>query len=176
MSHYGVLLRGMNLGKRRLKNEELLACFQELGYPDAKAFLASGNVVVQTTQKPQALEKKVEQGLERLLDYPVPTFIRSASELRQIAERNPFGNRGQQRGKVQVAFLADAPSAAQKKQALALDSAADWLALEGRELYWWPQGGISESELDLKALDRLLGTMTIRTQTTIQRLVEKLLP
>ena len=43
----------------------------------------------------------------------------------------------------------------------------------GRELYWLPRGGISESDLDLKALDAALGPTTIRTKGTIDQIAAK---
>jgi uncharacterized protein (DUF1697 family) len=165
----------MNLGKRRLNNDELVSCFEELGYTGAAAFLASGNVVINTRQKAEALEKKLEPGLERLLSYPVPTFVRTEKQLRDIAAANPFAKRGTQQGKVQVAFLKTAPTATKKMAALALDCEDDWLAIDGQVLFWWPCGGLSKSELDMKALEKVLGPMTIRTHGTIVRLVDKLL-
>ena len=46
MDRYVAFLRGMNLGKnRRIKNPELLAEFERLGFEDVATFRASGNVV-----------------------------------------------------------------------------------------------------------------------------------
>ena len=46
--------------------------------------------------------------------------------------------------------------------------------MEGRELFWLPAGGLSESDLDFKAIDEALGPMTVRTQGTFARLAKKL--
>ena len=51
---------------------------------------------------------------------------------------------------------------------------ADLLAIEGRELYWLPSGGLLESGLDLKAIEKLLGTDTRRTMGTIEQIALKL--
>ena len=53
-------------------------------------------------------------------------------------------------------MLAKKPAAKDRKAALALAGDEDLLAIEARELYWLPSGGISESDLDIKALDRVL--------------------
>lgn len=50
----------------------------------------------------------------------------------------------------------------------------DLLAIEGRELYWLPSGGISESELDLRAIDAALGPGTMRTMGTVEQIAAKL--
>ncbi|MEZ6184494.1 MAG: DUF1697 domain-containing protein [Planctomycetota bacterium] len=168
-------LRGMNLGKRRIKNPELCAAFAAIGCEDVAAFLASGNVVFRAQGKGAALAQRIAEGLEAQLGYPVPTFLRSAKEVRALAAAAPFEEPATPRGKLQVAFLAEPASAAAKRVVRNLQSDADWLTVDGRELYWWPQGGLSQSTLNLEALERALGAFTIRTHATVQRLTAKYL-
>ena len=165
----------MNLGRRRVTNDELVRCFVELGFEGVVAFLASGNVVFDAQGSAAALAKRVEKGLTRSLEYEVPTFVRRAQEVTEIARAVPFARRAGQssRGKVQVALLRTPPSASQRRAVSGFDCDADWLALSDRELFWWPTGGISESELDLNTIERLLGPMTIRTQRTVQRMAQR---
>jgi hypothetical protein len=54
-------------------------------------------------------------------------------------------------------------------------SEEDLLALDGRELYWLPRGGMLESSLDLDAIDALLGRSTRRTKGTIEQIAAKYL-
>jgi uncharacterized protein (DUF1697 family) len=173
---YVAFLRGMNLGRRRIRNDELCACFDALGFGQVSALLASGNVLFASKLRSgPKLEAKVEQGLAEALGYPVPTFVRSAAEVGEIAEHAPFAAsllRGA--GKLQVALLKQAPSAAKRKAALAFAGADDRLALAGRELYWLPRGNMSDSELDVAGLGKLLGGMTIRTHRTLLRLSARL--
>lgn len=49
----------------------------------------------------------------------------------------------------------------------------DRLAVAGRELYWLPHGGLSDSDLDLKALASILGPTTIRTKGTIDQIASR---
>jgi uncharacterized protein (DUF1697 family) len=77
------------------------------------------------------------------------------------------------KGKLQVALLPKKPTAKERKQALSEASDDDRLALEGRELYWLPSGGISDSDLDLKAIEAALGPWTMRTMGTIEQIVAK---
>jgi uncharacterized protein (DUF1697 family) len=60
-----------------------------------------------------------------------------------------------------------------EKELSAIAGDDDLLAIEGRELYWLPSGGMSDSELDLKALAALLGPITIRTKGTIDQIATK---
>ena len=43
MNRYVAFLRGMNLGRRRIKNPELCAAFEDIGFTNVAAYLASGN-------------------------------------------------------------------------------------------------------------------------------------
>ncbi len=57
---------------------------------------------------------------------------------------------------------------------LALATDEDRLAIEGRELFWLPSGGLLESALDLKAIEAIVGVDTRRTKGTIDQIALKL--
>lgn len=177
MSVYVAFLRGMNLGKRRIKNPELCACFEDMGFTGVSAFLASGNVIFDGGGHAEGdLSGRIAAGLEVRLGYAVPTYLRSAAEVTAIAERAPFppDALAGTAGKIQVALLAAPPAAATREAILAGVPPDDRLAFAGRELYWLPKAGMSTSELDTVALDRALGGMTVRTHRTLTRLVPRL--
>jgi len=177
MERYAAFLRGMNLGKRRIKNPELKAEFERLGFAEVATFRASGNVVFELEgREPRArLVERIEEGLLEGLGYDVPVYLRSAAEVVAIASRKPFPAKdvAASKGKLQVTMLRGKPSAAARKKALALSSEEDRLAIEGSELFWLPSGGISESELDLKAIESALGPGTQRTMGTVEQIAAK---
>lgn len=177
MERFVAFLRGMNLGNRRLKNEELRAEFEALGFAAVATFRASGNVIFDSDEgeSEAALTKTIEAGLGKGLGYQVPVFLRSATEVAAIAAREPFPAKlvAASEGKLQVSMLSQKPAAVARKAALALASDEDLLAIEGRELYWLPSGGISESELDLKSIDKALGRGTMRTMGTVEQIAAK---
>jgi uncharacterized protein (DUF1697 family) len=176
VNRYVAFLRGMNLGGRRIRNEELRAEFEALGFAEVACFRASGNVVFETEPADEAaLRERIEAGLGEALGYAVPVFLRDAAELRAVAAREPFDAAAlsASQGKLQIAFLSAAPGGADREAALGLASDEDRLAIEGRELYWLPCGGMSESDLDLKAIAAVLGPTTIRTKGTVEQIVAK---
>ena len=178
MNRYVAFLRGMNLGGRRITNDDLRAHFEALGCEDVATFRASGNVIFDSDgESPADLAARLEIGLGESLGYEVPVFLRSAKEVSAIAAHQPFDAKliGASRGKLQVALLAKMPSAAAAKRALSMSTDADRLAIERRELYWLPEGGMSDSELDLKAIAAALGPTTIRTKGTIDQIAAKYL-
>jgi len=175
MDRYVAFLRGMNLGGRRIANEELRSHFEALGCDEVATFRASGNVIFEHGHSPAKLSSQLERGLGDSLGYEVPVFLRSAEEVRAIAASEPFDAKivAASAGKLQVVLLLKKPPPVASKKALALATDADRLAVEGRELYWLPKGGISESELDLKAIGAALGLTTIRTKGTIDQIAAK---
>jgi uncharacterized protein (DUF1697 family) len=176
MNRYVAFLRGMNLGGRRITNDDLRSHFFALGCEDVATFRASGNVIFAADDEPSAkLIARLEDGLVGALGYEVPVFLRSAKELLAIAAREPFEAKALEAsaGKLQIALLTKKPTAEARERALAHSTEADRLAVEGRELYWLPQGRMSDSELDLKALAGILGSMTIRTKGTIDQIAAK---
>jgi uncharacterized protein (DUF1697 family) len=176
VSTYAAFLRGMNVGGHRISNEELRAVFSGIGLAEVRTFRASGNVIFDAEEETlPALSTRIEDGLASALGYAVPTFLREASEVRSIAAQRPFEPAllTASAGKLQVALLAERPSAAARRTVLALAGEQDRLALSGQELYWLPGGGILDSGLDLKAIAAMLGAMTMRTKGTIELIAEK---
>lgn len=175
MARYVAFLRGMNLGGRRIENDALRSHFEALGCEDVAPFRASGNVVFAKDGRPAELTSQLEGGLAEALGYEVRVFLRSAKELMSIAAQEPFaaGQVEASKGKLQVALLTGRPTAAAAKRALGLATEDDRLAIERRELYWLPAGGISESDLDWKAIEAALGPTTVRTKGTIDQIAAK---
>ena len=167
----------MNLGNRRLTNDELRGHFEAIGLDEVATFRASGNVVFSSPERrsERALTELIEGELASLLGYPVATFVRTAEELAAIAAAEPFDAATRERlhGKPQVMFLGRAPGAGARREALSLAGEQDALAFGERELFWLPAGGISDSALEMKALERALGEMTIRTMGTVEQIVSR---
>ncbi|HWP33369.1 MAG TPA: DUF1697 domain-containing protein [Solirubrobacterales bacterium] len=173
---YVAFLRGMNLGGRRIKNEELRREFEALSFTDVACFRASGNVVFAAREADEArLQSQIEAGLAESLGYEVLVFLRGAAELQAIARHQPFDPRPVEAsaGKLQVSLLRQKPKASVRREVLAMSTDADRLAIEGRELYWLPSGGMLDSALDLKAIESLIDPSTRRTKGTIDQIAAK---
>ena len=174
MPRYAAFLRGMNLGRnRRISNDALREAFACIGgAADIATFRASGNVAFSA---PDGAEKDlvaaIERGLEAELGFAVPTFLRGAGALGEIAAATPFAQDvlAASQGKLQVCLLAETPGAQAREAIRVRAGEADALAFAGRELYWLPSGGVRHSALDMAALGRLLGPLTVRTKATIEQ-------
>ena len=154
MPRYAAFLRGINLPGRKVTGDQLRACFEELGLNEVATFRASGNVIFTAARKVDAAQ--LERGLKKSLGYEVATFVRTAAEIKAIAGHDPFDARRLKasKGKLQVVLLPAKPAASARKQILALHSNDDLLALDGRELYWLPSGGLMESAVGMNGITK----------------------
>lgn len=177
MSRYAAFLRAINLGRnRRVTSAELRTEFDQLGFRDVATFRTSGNVVFAADREPVAkMAGRIEKGLAASLGYDVGIFLRTASEIRAMAENEPFPGPlvEASKGKLQVMLLSAKPPARVQKQVLALATDDDALAFGDRELFWLPSGGTQDSGLDRTAIDELLGPTTMRTKGTVDQLAAK---
>lgn len=164
-------LRGMNLGGRRLTNDELVTAVRACGCDDVAAYQASGNVVCNDDRGAPELAGALEQGLADELGYPVPVFVRAAEEVRAIAHATPFtADQLAPRGTPQVVFLQQPPSRDALEEVERLVPPDDVLVAVGRELHWLPAAGVGRSTMDFRRLDEVTGGTTVRTHGTVQRL------
>jgi uncharacterized protein (DUF1697 family) len=177
MARHAAFLRGVNLGgKRKTGSAELRSCFEAIGLEDVQTFRTSGNVVFDAPRESKAkLCKRVEKALEEAFGFDVVVFVRTAAEVRAIATHEPFPAKLVEAsdGKLQVAMLAEKPSAAARKQVLALATDEDRLDFGDLELYWLPRGMMRDSGLNLTAVEKLTGTWTMRTKGTLELLAAR---
>jgi uncharacterized protein (DUF1697 family) len=168
-------LRGMNLGGRRLTNDELIAAVRSCGCADVEVYQASGNVIFNDARPTDEIAPNLTDGLAEALGYPVPVFLRNADEVRAIAAERPFTDDqlADSRSKPQVIFLRRKPPARLLEDVMTLVPAGDVLAPAGRELYWLPARGVGDTTLDFRRLDQLTEGTTVRTLGTVQRIASK---
>ena len=77
MFRFIAFLRAINVGRgRTVKMRSLRQVFESLGFSKVATFIASGNVVFETTtKKTKAFERKIERALKEVLGYEVRTFV-----------------------------------------------------------------------------------------------------
>lgn len=176
MPHYVALLRGINLGKRRVKMDHLRDLFTQMGFANVSTYIASGNILFSSsTRSSTKLESLIEQTLESELGYPVPTLIRTQSELRRIVAEAPLGDLFTEAEKpsTQITFFQESIDPQLAKTLGALRTATDAFAITDREIYWRCATRISESTIwkHPKLNPHHVPTGTTRNLNTLQKLV-----
>jgi uncharacterized protein (DUF1697 family) len=145
-----------------------------MGFSKVETFIASGNVIFESSSKsPKALEKKIEAALEKGLGYRVDTFIRSQSELAEIAEFEAFDN-DDAKAILFVVFMGEGLSKEAKRELLACANPIDEFASNGREVYWLRHGKFSDSLISPAKLEKVMRMPgTVRNINTLRRILSK---
>jgi len=163
-------LRGINVGNRRPKKDELVAAVAGPELRDVSTFQASGNVLFETDVPGSTLEPLLEERLADRLGYEVPCFVRTLDDLVAIVGDLPALDPDQ---KHQVVFFATPPGDDTKAAYADAAGATDDLRWRERELLWTHRGGMLESPLG-DALQRLIPPVTtVRTGATLERLIAR---
>ncbi|TRW14330.1 DUF1697 domain-containing protein [Glacieibacterium frigidum] len=89
MTRKAALLRGVNLGGRKLLMADLAAICTDLGYREPTTLLASGNVVLVTEDGASEVETALEAALARF-GLATDVFVRGSAELEKVIDANPF--------------------------------------------------------------------------------------
>ncbi len=180
MTQYIAFLRAINVGGRRVKMDHLRGLFESLGFSNVETFIASGNVIFDSeADDARTLERKIEDHLHESLGYEVATFVRSASELADVARYQPFNpsDLNAEDTSLYIAFLQTPPSAEAEQRLMAFRSEVDDFRVHGREVYWLCRKKMSESSFSGALLEKTLGIpATIRNATTVNKLVAKYPP
>jgi uncharacterized protein (DUF1697 family) len=177
MTRHAAFLRGINLGNRRIKMDELRARFEDVdGLDRVATFLASGNVAFDADYgSPDDLERRIERHLHESLGYEVATFVRAFDRLERVVRQDLFDEVDEPGRKLHVVFLKTAPVAAGEAALRELETEDDGFRVVGREAYWLRRGRMSDSGFKPGDFERALGvtTSTMRTMNTVERLVAK---
>ena len=176
MPRFIAFLRAINVGGHTVKMEHLRQLFESLGFSGVETFIASGNVVFQTTSKnAQALESQIENKLRQALGYEVATFIRTETQLADIANHKPFRQSDlDAAAALNIAFLADTLDDQSEQKLMALRTEIDDFHVHEREVYWLCRRRQSESTFSNAVLEKTLGRQsTLRGANTVKKMAAK---
>jgi uncharacterized protein (DUF1697 family) len=178
MPRFIAFLRAINVGGRNVKMNELQALFAAAGMSNVETFIASGNVIFESSAREASLRSKLEKQLQQALGYEVVTFIRSDGEVAAIATYQAFpAARLKSAGAFCVALLGEALSPAAIKALAELTTEIDEFHVNGREVYWLCKVGQSQSKFSNAVFERKLKVpATFRGFNTIVRLAAKYPP
>ena len=177
MFRFIAFLRAINVGGgRTVKMQSLRQVFESLGFSKVATFIASGNVVFETTTKDaKTLERKIERALKEALGYEVRTFVRGETELVKIANYQPFPqSKFDETWHSNIIFLADNLNKKLKQDVNALGTNIDAFEVRGREIYWVRRRRHNGALFSTVPLEKILGhAFTVRGADTIKGIASK---
>lgn len=177
MEQYIVLLRGINVGgKNKVSMAALKECLEELGFEDVSTYIASGNVLLRSKKKADAIRVAIEQSLPerfKLDSELIKVLVLSREQLQAVINHKPKGF-GEQPNMYHsdAIFLIDIDAA----EAIKVFSPRD-----GVDAVWQGDGVIYSQRLSAQRtksrLSKIAGTpayksMTIRSWNTTTKLLE----
>src|ERR1700689_4852379 len=99
------LLRGINVGAHnRIPMADLRGLLAELGYPDARTLVQSGNIVLSTEPAPDKLATELERAIAGRFGIQTPVIVRTRDELAAVVELDPLGDVAQEHKLYQVSL------------------------------------------------------------------------
>ena len=169
------MLRGVNLGHRRVKMEALRALYKSLKLRDAQTYVQSGNVIFKTQEKDLVrLAKRIEGGIEKKFGFQSDVVVRTVVELRDVVARNPFAKRrGIEPGKLLVTFLAGDPGEEAREKVRGIKAEPDELRIDGLEAYIYFPNGMGRPTLSWATIPKILKVSgTGRNWNSVTKMLE----
>lgn len=143
--------------------KELKRLCEEAGFETVSTYIASGNVVFKSSDKPDQAKTFLEQRIEDFCGMHIDVFIRTAREMKDLVEANPYSD--QPGNRVVAMFLDGHPPA--KLETKAEGVHGETFQAADREVFiHYPEGqGVSKLKLDV-------GAGTTRNMNTVTKLAE----
>lgn len=149
MTAYVALLRAVNVsGTGKLPMADLKRLGEECGFGNVRTFIASGNLLFTSDDSEKTVQACVAAKVADFFGRDVPVFVRSASEMVDLAARNPFTD---DKGSRVMAHVIDEPPD-QSMLDDARNVAGERLALGPRAIYVSYGEGIGSTKLKLPAV------------------------
>jgi uncharacterized protein (DUF1697 family) len=165
MTSYVALLRAVNVGGTgKLAMATLKAMGEACGFAHCRTWIASGNLLFESTLPELAIKAALEEKLAAFAGKPVEVFVRTGAEMAAIVAADPFPDAHPSRHLVY--FQNDAPTA--DLIAKCRDIPGERLALGTRELYVDYGDGIRFTRLKIPGKTERTG----RSINTVRKLAE----
>lgn len=163
MPAYIALLRAVNVGGTgKLPMTELKSMCDNAGFTDVRTYIASGNVVFNSSKTAAQVKKALEQAMLEYAGKPVAVMVRSAQEMADVLANSPFPDAAPNR--TVAIFLDHAPAPDTLKNLSGQRN--EEVVLGKREIYVHYGDGMGDSKL--KIPDAVSGTA--RNMNTVAKL------
>jgi uncharacterized protein (DUF1697 family) len=174
---HAALLRGINVGGKKLAMADLRALMAELGHTDVATYIQSGNAVFTTDETDTTkLADELQQAIADQLSVDCGVVVVTAGELQQVIDDNPFPAEDNPKALHAVFRRAELTKAEQAKVAEAAERAKakgcqDEAVIVGRTMFLHTPDGLGRSELSAQlARTAASKTGTARNWATVHKL------
>jgi uncharacterized protein (DUF1697 family) len=163
MAAFVALLRAVNVGGTgKLPMAELKSMCERAGFTEVRTYIASGNVVFNSAKTALQVKAALEALLLSYAGKPVQVFVRSAAEIADVLNGNPFPDAAPNR--TVAIFLDQAPAPDTVDQLTG--QRGEQVALGKREIYVHYGDGMADSKLKVPGA----ASGTARNMNTVAKL------
>lgn len=135
MKRWAALLRGVNLGGRKLLSSDLKAITESLGYQRVETLLASGNVVFDSVESGSEIERRLEEAFEKQ-GLKTDVMVRDLAGMRAVIAANPYPEAAEDHpSHMLVTFHRDPVPEGPLERHVEIHLGPERLQAVGRELY-----------------------------------------
>lgn len=169
------LLRGVNIGKRRVAMADLRAGLASAGCTDVQTYVQSGNVVLNPPAGWANVCDELAAAVTTIAGFAIDVVVRTRDDLHDVIRRNPYPEAGGTQ--LHVVFFAGRPRPDPLSDLDMSSFHPEHATLSDRELYLHLPDGMGRSALAtaLERGSRRSSTVaTTRNWNTVQRLVAML--
>jgi uncharacterized protein (DUF1697 family) len=170
---YVAMLRGINVGGKRVAMADLRELVAALGAEDVRTYVQSGNVVFRSRDKASGVVEAIEKSIRTTLGLEVRVLLRAGAQLAKVVEANPFLASGMDPAGLHVTFCAERPDSGRVRELAGQSFEPDDFKVVGREVYLHCPNGYGRTKLNNAFLERKLGVAgTTRNWKTVTTLAE----
>lgn len=174
MTRYVAFLRGVNVGGVNLKMAEVARALTDAGFTDVETILASGNVLLTSKAKVDAVRTTAETALRDAFGYDAWVLAYDRDAVAGVSARFPF-EREVDGHHSYVTFVTDA-DVLDELAALAADAGPDELIERGDGVVYWqvPKSGTLDTTIGrTMSKKRYKSSTTTRNLRTIEKVLAR---
>ena len=167
-----VLLRAVNVGKRKLPMAELRDHCRKAGIEDIETYIQSGNLVF-TAKSAAEAERAIEAIVETNFGFKSEAIARTAKQWAVYARRTPFADADERANRVHLGLAKGALAKDLAAKLAAKAAHGEEIVVEGDALWIDFKEGVGESKLMPDFINKCAGSpVTMRNWRTVLKLEE----
>jgi uncharacterized protein (DUF1697 family) len=174
MGRFVVLLRAINVGKRKAPMAELREACAEAGFTDVQSYIQSGNLVLSSAQTATEVEAAVEMVVAGRFRFSSEAIVRTAKQWAAYAAGSPFPDAQAERlNHLHLCLAKQPPRPDAAERLMERATLGERAVLAGDALWIDFAGGVGQSKLLPAVLDKAAGSpVTARNWKTVLKLNE----
>lgn len=177
MVAYMSMIRGINVGGKKVKMDRLKELYKSLDFEDVKTYIQSGNVIFESKELDKIkLSHILEKEIAEIFNFDVKVLLRTKNEMINVINGNPF--KQEDFNHLYVTFLSDIPSEKLIKDLTCtidenIENKSDKYNIIGKEIYLFLPNGYGRTKLNNNFFEKKLDiSATTRNWRTVNRLVD----